>query len=208
MEVPIGRLSRRVKAGRIRHEGRPGRRARRAVRFRRVSLPPTAGFQGEPVPVGAIHIREESPPAGQKGVVWRLLTTGEGRPVEAALEMVGYDLRSGRIADPFRVLKGGGKVEQLGIEGASSRHRVITLYAVMAWCILLMTLLGRRPKRRSSSPMGSNLQTAILVTAMLGGNRKPDPPPGVQIRWRGYSRQEIEAAFYAAAAESPRIQRE
>ncbi len=230
VEVPLGRLSRRVKAGRILHEGRTGRLARMAVRFRRVSLPPTAGFQGEPVPVWAIHIREASPPSGQKGVVWRLLTTCAVRTVAEAMEMVGYYLRRWRIADTFRVLKGGCKVEELGVEGAASLHRVITLYAVMAWRILLMTLLGRQgPEtqaetvftdgelralcgfaRRYGLPKVTNLQTAMLVTAMLGGyrNRKHEPPPGVKIMWRGYSRLEIGAAFYAAAAGPPRVQRE
>ena len=65
---------------------------------------------------------------------------------------------------------------------ASSRHRVITLYAVMAWCIRRMTLLGagdpsgghlhrwRTPgyARRYGRPKVTNLQTAMLVTAMRG----------------------------------------
>ena len=36
--------------------------------------------------------------------------------------------------------------------------------------------------------------------AILGGymNRKNDPPPGVKIMWRGYSRLEIGAEFVAA----------
>ncbi len=42
------------------------------------------------------------------------------------------------------MLKGGCKVEELGIEGAFSLHGVITLYAVMVWRILLMKLLGRQ----------------------------------------------------------------
>ena len=107
---------------------------------------------------------------------------------------------------------------------------MITLYAVRAWRILLMALLGRQgPEtqaevvftdgelrvlhgytRRYGLPKVTNLQTAILVTAMLGGyrNRKHDPPPGVKVMWWGYSRLEIGAAFYAAAARPPRVQRE
>ncbi len=48
----------------------------------------------------------------------------------------------------------------------------------------------------------TNLQTAILATAMLGGywNRKHNPPPEVKIMWRGYSRLEIGEAFYAAGS--------
>ena len=72
----------------------------------------------------------------------------------------------GRIADPFRVLKGGCKVEELGIEGASSRHRVITLYAVRAWRIRLMTLLGRP---------GPETQAEVVFT---DGDQPADGDPG------------------------------
>ena len=49
-------------------------------------------------------------------------------------------------------------------------------------------------------PLPKDLASAILVMAILGGymNRKNDPPPGVKIMWRGYSRLEIGAEFVAA----------
>ena len=220
VEVPIARLSRREKSGRLLHEKRGGRMARMAVRYRQLALRPTDGFTGEAVRVSGIHLREEAPPEAETPIEWYLLTTVEVTTREEALKMVDYYAQRWRIEDAFRVLKSGCKVEELSMQKASSLHCAITIYAVMAWRLLLMTLLRREVPEAEAQilftdtelraleayahryrlPLPKDLASAILVMAILGGymNRKNDPPPGVKIMWRGYSRLEIGAEFVAA----------
>ena len=143
VEVPIARLSRREKSGRLLHERRGGRMARMAVRYRQLALRPTDGFTGEAVRVSGIHLREEAPPEAEKPIEWYLLTTVEVTTLGEALKMVDYYAQRWRIEDAFRVLKSGCKVEELSMQKASSLHCAITIYAVMAWRLLLMTLLRR-----------------------------------------------------------------
>jgi len=84
---------------------------------------------------------------------------------------------------------------------------------VIAWRILLMTLLGRETpdlpadvvfsdlelqvlhafatKRRLPAP--TRLGDAVRLTARLGGylGRTRDPPPGHQVLWHGYARLQL-----------------
>ncbi len=219
MEVPIARLSRRVKSGRVKHKGRSGRLARMQVRFRRLSLPAPGKSQEDPVQVSAIHVREVQPPAGERPVQWYLLTTQEVTTLEQAIEVVGYYVLRWRVEDMFRVLKSGCAVERLGMRQAKSLHNAITICMVMAWRLLLMTLLGREEPEASPEglfdemelrllheladefglPPPKTLGAAIRVVAVFGGymDRKKDRPPGSKVIWRGYSRLEIGAKTFA-----------
>ena len=82
------------------------------------------------------------------------------------------------------------------------------MHAVIAWRIMLMTLLGREDPDLSAQLLFSDLEirvlgafaasrgfpapedlgAAVLVLARLGGYlaRKHDPPPGHQLMWQGY----------------------
>ena len=93
------------------------------------------------------------------------------------------------------------KAERLG--------RAIAINLVIAWRIMLMTLLGRAcpelpaqvllsdievtvlsafAKQNRITPP-ANLGDAVRLVARLGGSlgRKNDPPPGHQIMWQGYA---------------------
>jgi len=218
IELPIARLSRRVKSGRVTNDGRPPRHARMALRFGRHDLPPTKDPAQDPIPVWGIHMCEISPPTGAKPIEWYLITTQEITSVEQAREIVQYYQLRWRIEDHFRVLKTGCKVENLRMQDAASLHRVITLYMVSAWRIMLMTLLGRETADLSPDAFFTDselhmmdvyarnyhltpykdLRSAILLVAIMGGymNRKHDPPPGHEIMWRGYARLQMRAIAY------------
>ena len=222
MEVPIARLSRRVKSGRVRHKGRTARVARMEVRYCRLPLPAPGHRKAAPVPVSAIHVREVQPPQGEAPVQWYLLTSLDITTLEEAVDVVGYYVLRWRVEDLFRVLKSGCQVERLGMRQAKSLHNAITIYMVMAWRLLLMTLLGREQPTASPEnlftdselrllhalseeyelPPPTTLAAAIRIVAVFGGymHRKNDPPPGPKIIWRGYSRLEIGAKVYAALA--------
>ncbi len=113
-----------------------------------------------------------------------------------------------RIEDWHRVLKSGCRIEELGHDTAERLRRAIAIRLVIAWRIMLMTLLGRETpelpaeilfsdievrtleayaRKRGWSPP-ANLGEAVRLLAIIGGYlaRKSDPPPGHQLLWRGY----------------------
>ena len=220
MALSVSKLSRRAKSGRVTSQGRPGRHARLEVRYRTLTLPPTQDKNAAGVRVSAVHVREIAPPAGAKRLEWYLLTTAEVRSAEEAKEMVMYYNRRWRVEDTFRVLKTGCRVEKLRMQRADRLHLAITLHMVTAWRIMLMTLLGRGSTdlpakvlftdteldvlwvyaRNYNLPEHTNLTSAVLLVAMMGGyrNRKHDPPPGHEIMWRGYASLQIWAIAYQA----------
>ena len=135
-----------------------------------------------------VHVREETQPEGAERLEWFLLTTlavQTQREAERVLEW--YKLR-------------------WWIE------RAVTINAVIAWRLTLMTLLGRdtpelpadtlfteielaaledfAQDRRQPPP--DNLGRAVLTLAMLGGylnyKRKQYAVPGHKVMWEGYTR--------------------
>ena len=221
VEIDIARVSERPKSSR--KPARPARSARVAraeVHYRELTLPPT--IEGlAPVTLWAVHVRESVPPEGEKPVEWFLLTSVRVACLDAALGTVGHYLRRWRVEDFFRVLKSGCRAEHLGFHSAERLERALTIQAVIAWRLMLMTLLGREVPECDAEllfsdielrfltdyaadaalPAPRNLAGAVLLVALLGGyqNRKHDPPPGHQIMWRGYERMSIATLGYRIA---------
>ena len=210
IEVEIDGLTARPKSSR--KKARPMRQKRVAqceLRFRRVVLPATIPG-GEPVTVSGVHIVEIDPPEDEAPVQWYLLTTREVGTAREAGDIVGYYLQRWRIEDWFRVLKSGCRVEHLLFRTADRLQRAVAINAVIAWRIMLMTLLGRQvpdcdPElmftdaelgflrdyaRKHGLAEPRRLGDATALVAHLGGyrDRKHDPDPGNQIMWTGYNR--------------------
>ncbi len=208
--VEIAGLTARPKSSK--KKARPMRRKRLAqceLRFRRVVLPATIPG-GEPVTVSGVHIVETDPPEDEAPVQWYLLSTLKVGSAKEAAEIVGYYLQRWRIEDYFRVLKSGCRVEHLLFRTADRLQRAIAINAVIAWRIMLMTLLGRQVPdcdpdlmftdaelnflgdyaRKHAMATPQRLGDAVAVVAHLGGyrDRKHDPDPGNQIMWTGYNR--------------------
>ena len=132
--------------------------------------------------------------------------------------MLDYYLKRWRIEDFFRVLKSGCKVESMALRTALRLERGITIWCVVAWRIMVLTLLGRTVPEldaevfftemelrflsgyatRVKLPPPRTLQQAILAVAVLGGyqNRSRDGPPGHQIMWRGMDRLSLTTLGY------------
>ena len=221
VEIEIARVSERPKSSR--KQARPARSARVAraeVHYRALTLPST--IEGlAPVTLWAVHVRETAPPEGEKPLEWFLLTSVRVESIEAALETIGHYLRRWRVEDFFRVLKSGCRAEHLGFHSAERLQRALTIQAVIAWRLMLMTLLGREVPECDAEllfsdielrflsdyatdaalPAPRNLAGAVLLVALLGGyqNRKHDPPPGHQIMWRGYERMSLATLGYRIA---------
>ena len=212
LQLAIGRQSARPK--RSKQKARPQRQERTAqvvVRYQQFELrPPPHLKDQEPVALWAVHVVEEEPPAGAKPVEWCLLTTRQITSPEQAEQCLTWYCLRWRIEDWHRVLKSGCQIEELGHETAERLKRAIAIQAVIAWRIMLMTLLGRETPelpaevlfsdielqvleafantRRDLKPP-TQLQEAVRAVAKLGGylGRTNDPPPGHQLMWEGYA---------------------
>ena len=218
VEIEIDRLSaRRKSSGRQARPARSGRVARAEVRHRQVVAPPTIAG-AEPVALSTVHVCETAPPPGEPAVEWFLLTSLDVDSTETAVAVIGYYLRRWRIEDLFRVLKSGCRVEHLAFHTADRLQRAVTINTVIAWRLMVMTLLGRDVPGCDAQllftdielrfltdyaeelglPPPGHLAAAVLLLAILGGyqNRTHDPPPGHQIMWRGYERMSIATIGY------------
>ncbi len=113
-----------------------------------------------------------------------------------------------RIEDWHRVLKSGCRVEDAAHHTAERLKRALAINLVIAWRIMLMTLMGRETPELDAEILFSDIELRVLrayskknglkkpeslgeaikIVARMGGylGRNNDPPPGHQIIWRGY----------------------
>ena len=189
---------------------RPGRMTDMAVRSMRTQLHP-AHYQTDkdPIDIWVVHALEENPPANTKAVEWFLLTTIDVTSAEDAEQCLRWYCLRWRIEDWHRVLKSGCRIENLAHESAERLRRAIAINLVIAWRIMLMTLLGRETPELSAEVLFSDIELrtlrayakkkglqpplllgdAVQLVAKIGGylGRNNDPPPGRQLLWRGYT---------------------
>ena len=192
------------------------RQARAELRWCEVQLPAPQRkkFRGcKPLRMHAVQVKEIQAPEGVEPLHWFLLTTLPVQSRAQAEQVIQrYRLRW-RIGDWHRVLKSGCKVELLAHRTESRQQRAITINAVIAWRLTVMTLLGRETPELPMEMMFSELEiaclqefaahyklppptdsgSAIVTMAIIAGyqNRKHDPPPGNQKLWEGYLRLTI-----------------
>jgi hypothetical protein len=189
---------------------RPGRTSDLAVRYKQVQMRPGQYRPDkEPITIWVIHAREENPPPNTDAVEWFLLTTINITSAADAEECLRWYCLRWRIEDWHRVLKSGCRIEDIAHKTAERLRRAIAINLVIAWRIMVMTLMGREvpelpaeilfsdielrtlkayaKKKRLKSP--TLLGEAVKLVAKIGGylGRKHDPPPGHQIMWRGYT---------------------
>ena len=210
VSVHIPRQSARPKRSKQKaRPARPGRMAELVVRSAAVELCPARYHADkEPISLWVVHAIEENPPEGSKPIEWFLLTTIEIAAAEDAEQCLRWYCLRWRIEDWHRVLKSGCKIEDLGHESAQRLRRAIAIRLVIAWRIMLMTLLGREAPELPADVLFSDIELrtlkayakkkrlpppvllgdAVRLVAKLGGylNRNNDPPPGHQVLWRGY----------------------
>ncbi len=109
-----------------------------------------------------VHALEENPPQGTDPVEWFLLTTikiASSADAEQCLRW--YTLRW-RIEDWHRVLKSGCRIDNLANETAERLRRAIAINLVIAWRIMLMTLLGRETPELPAEVLFSDIELRTL----------------------------------------------
>ena len=82
---------------------------------------------------------------------------------ETALKIIGYYLRRWRVEDFFRVLKSGCRAEHLGFHSAERLQRALTIQAVIAWRVMLMTLLAREVPHCDAELMFTDIELRFLA---------------------------------------------
>jgi len=133
------------------------------LRYRPIALrPPLAHQEKEPISLWVVHARESTPPAGAEPIEWFLLTTREITTAADAQDCLRWYCLRWRIEDWHRVLKSGCGVEALQHKSAERLKRAIAINLVIAWRIMLMTLLGRECPALPAELLFSDLEIEVL----------------------------------------------
>ena len=142
---------------------RPGRSSDMAVRFMRIQLRP-AHYHADkdPIDIWVVHALEENPPANSKAVEWFVLTTIDISSAAAAEQCLRWYCLRWRIEDWHRVLKSGCRIEDLAHHSAERLRRAIAINLVIAWRIMLMTLLGRETPELPAEVLFSDIELRTL----------------------------------------------
>ena len=164
VRIAIPRESARPKKSKQKkRKARPGRLADLAVRKLHIKLsPPKHCSDKAPVDICLVHALEIDPPSDTKAVEWFLLTTVDvvsGADAEQCLRW--YTLRW-RIEDLHRVLKSGCRIHKLAHKSAERLRRAIGINLVIAWRIMLMTLLGRETPNLPAEILFSDIELRVL----------------------------------------------
>jgi hypothetical protein len=133
------------KPGRI---GLSARQARVQLRWQLVSLAaPDNTSQTRhmrPISLYAVSVVEPNPPPGATALHWILLTTVPIESQKQALRCLRWYTLRWRIEEWHRVLKSGCRIEAHQHRTAERLGRAIAIDMVVAWRLMLLTLLGRQ----------------------------------------------------------------
>jgi hypothetical protein len=164
VQIPIPRQSARPKLSKKKARAkRPARQAELEVRYQRIQLCPPKYYSGKsPIDIWILHAVEASPPEGAVPVEWFLLTTIDITSPEDAVQCLRWYCLRWRIEDFHRVLKSGCAIEKIDHETAERIRRAIAINLVMAWRIMLMTLLGRETAELPAEVLFSNIELHVL----------------------------------------------
>jgi len=167
-----------ARAKKSKQKARVGKRQRTAevdLRYLQMELrPPSYHKAKEPITVRVVHVVETSPPADAEPIEWFLLTTCEITTLEQARECLRWYCLRWRIEDWHRVLKSGCGIEHLQYKTAERLKRAIAINLVIAWRIMLMTLLGRECPELPAEVLFSDLEIEVLQ-AYAKKNESPSP---------------------------------
>ena len=146
----------------------PARKATLEVSYGKVTIPaPDRGLlkKCSSIKLSVVYAKEVNPPEGAEPIQWRLFTTLDISSSEEALECVAFYKQRWKIEVFHRVLKSGCNVEKHKQGTAESLKRVIAIDMVIAWRIMLLTMLGRECPEMPADLIFT--QDELLVMNML-----------------------------------------
>ncbi len=106
--------------------------------------------------------KKRIPPADAQAIEWFLLTTIDLQSTDDALDCIKWYCLRWRIEDWHRVLKSGCGVEALAHKTAERLKRAIAINLVIAWRIMLMTLMGREMPELPPEVLFSDVEIEVL----------------------------------------------
>lgn len=164
VQVAIDRQSPRTKKSKQKaRPGRAGRLAELSIRATRIELPPPAHHADKaPLDIWLVHAWEENPPPETDAIEWFLLTTVTINTAADAEQCLRWYTLRWRIEDWHRVLKSGCRIGDLAHETAERMRRAIAINLVIAWRIMLMTLMGRETPELPAELLFSDLEMKTL----------------------------------------------
>jgi hypothetical protein len=164
MRIEVPRQSARPKKSKQKaRAGHPQRTAEVALRYREIEFrPPAQHHAKQPIKLWVVHVRETRRPRAAEPVEWFLLSTRPITSVEQAQECLRWYALRWRIEDWHRVLKSGCRIETLQHKTAERLKRAIAINLVIAWRIMLMTLLGRHSPELPADVMLSDVEIDVL----------------------------------------------
>ena len=127
-----------------------------------------------------VHVREDHPPDNAKALEWFLLTTLPVQSREDAERMLRWYALRWRIEDWHRVIKSGCRVERLAHDRVERLARAIAMRLVIAWRIMLMTLLGREVPELPAQLLFSDVELEVLTAYAPTRQRSPASGPRPQ----------------------------
>jgi hypothetical protein len=124
----------------------PARAAKVQLRWAKVTISAPLTTQTRhlaPVELHALLLTEVHPPKDATPLRWILLSTVPIESRKQALRCVRWYTRRWRIEEWHRVLKSGCRIEAHQHQSAAKLARAIAIDTVIAWRVMLLTLLGR-----------------------------------------------------------------
>jgi hypothetical protein len=184
------------------------RKAKVTIRTQCIGLKPPhrAGGRLPDTAVNVVLVKEETPPDGEEPLVWLLLTSLPIDRFADVLRVIDYYACRWQIEVYFRVFKVGCKVEEIQLEKAERLRPCLSLYEIVAWRVLYVTMLGREVPELPCSALFTDeewksawmictdkvppkrpprLKVFLPMLAELGGynGREHDGPPGPKALW-------------------------
>lgn len=164
MEIRVPRQSARTKKSK--QQAKPGhvqRTAQVALRYLDIELRPGVYQKDkEPIKLRVVHVQEITQPEEDDPVEWILLTTCDVSSSEQAQQILRWYCLRWRIEDWHRVLKSGCNIEKLQHKTAERLKRTIAINLVIAWRIMLLTLLGRQCPELAAEVLFSDTEIKVL----------------------------------------------
>ena len=164
LRINVPRQSSRAKKSK--QKARTGHEKRVAhvdLRYREIEFRPVSTDPGKKaLTLRVVHVVEASPPADTEPVEWFLLTTCTITTAEQAQECLRWYCLRWRIEDWHRVLKSGCRIEALQHKTAERLKRAIAINLIIAWRIMLMTLLGRECPDLPAELLFSDCEIEVL----------------------------------------------
>ena len=180
------------------------------IKYKKIKVQPPIGKQKSypSITLTVIHAQEHKAPKNRDRICWKLITDLTVNTKAQAIEKLRWYSLRWKIEVFHKILKSGCKVEESKLRTAQRLTNLLSMFCIISWRILWMTMLNRTNPQANSKLAFSeneiqiltncskdkfntkNLSACILQVAKFGGYlaRKSDPPPGNIVMWRGLTR--------------------